>query len=117
MNWWTLGFVLFEVILLITAKFVLNIQLHPYYYISIISLITSLELLIFLKITNRIKVGFWSLKTIKSIVPSSLFIGLASAFGFLSIKLTTATNYALINKTTTLMSPLLAFIILREPVN
>ena len=117
MNWWTLGFILCDVVLLLTAKHFLNIQIHPYFYISIISLIVSAELLIYIKLFKKTDKNFFKLSNIKTIIPSGLLIGMASAVGFLSIKLTSATNFALLNKTTILISPVFAWLILKESIN
>ncbi len=117
MNWWTFGFVLTEASSLLLVKHLLSLKIHPYYLASTSSLISSVILFFYFLPNKAFKKQFKKFKNIKLIFPTGLMIGLGNLIAFIALRLTTATNYTLIAKTSVLITPILAYFIIKEKVN
>ena len=117
MNWWTLAFILTEAVSLLLVKHLLCLNIHPYYLASISSLLASLILLAYYLPNQSFKKQFRQIKNIRLIVPTGLMIGLGNLIAFISLRLTSASNYTMLAKTSVLMTPILAWLIIKEKIN
>jgi len=117
MNVFTLGFILAEACGVLLFKHLLNIGMHPYFIVLTTGILSSLGmgLIYWGKLSFRKNVK--KLSSIKASLPSALAISIASLFGFISLKLTTVTNYTFIARLSVLLTPVLAWLILKEKIN
>jgi len=96
------------------SKYFFNLGVHPYFFVFLSGLTAALLLLTYLLIKKISLLKIFNKQTIKSALPTSIFISLASLFGFLSLKYISPTNYALLFRTNLLFIPWLSKIILKE---
>ena len=112
-----LCFVVLEAGTTLLMKQLLNLAIHPYFVVLVSGLAASALMAVAFWRQPSFKKELLNLKVIKSIWPTAVFITLGNLFGFAALKLTRATNYILLARTSVLLSPILAWLILREKVN
>ncbi|MFC1626953.1 DMT family transporter [Patescibacteria group bacterium] len=116
MNFYTLGFVILETILVVATKYFFSLGIHPYFFVLFTGLSASIILLIYLIVSNQIDKSFIKWSVIKTSLATGVFASLANLIGFLGLKMTSVTNYAFLNRTNLLIIPILSWIILKEKI-
>jgi drug/metabolite transporter (DMT)-like permease len=117
MSWLILSFVLLESSTFLLFKFLINANFHPYLLVSLSTFISSILLLIWYLPKKSFKSQVFHLTSVKASLPTALFIGLGNVFGFLALKYILATKYIFLNRTSVLLSPILAFWLMKEKIN
>ena len=79
MNFYNLGFVATEVIMLVVGKYLLNLGIHPYFYGLITGIAAAIIMLTILKLRPT---G----KTLIASLPTIIFFTTANALGFVALK-------------------------------
>lgn len=116
MNVYILLFTFLDALGITATKYFFNLGIHPYFFVLITGIGSSGLIFLYLLLTKKITPVFFQTKTIKQSIISGIFISGANILGFLSLKIIPATNYILLFRTSLLMVPVLAWIIIKEPV-
>lgn len=117
MSWLILSFVLLESSTFLLFKLLIDANFHPYLLVSLSTLISSIFLLIWYLPSKSFKSQAFRIASIKASLPTALFIGLGNVFGFLALKYILATKYIFLNRISVLISPILAYLLLKEKIN
>lgn len=116
MNRYTIPFVLLDTLGITATKHLFNLGVHPYFFVLTTGVISSIMLFLYLSLTRQVDQSFFQTQVIKKSAASGIFISLANLLGFLALKIIPATNYILLFRTSLLMIPVLAYLIIKEPV-
>jgi drug/metabolite transporter (DMT)-like permease len=114
MNLYTLAFILLETGLMVSLKSLMTQGLHPYFLVFGTGVFSSIFLWFWLVYKKQVTRANFNIRSLKYSLPSALFFGLANILGFLGLKLTTATNYALISRSSVIFLPLLGWWLIKE---
>lgn len=116
MNKYTVTFVILDALGITATKYFFNLGVHPYFFVLVTGIVSSAMIFLYLSLTHRVNQSFFQTQVIKKSAASGIFISLANLLGFLALKIIPATNYILLFRTSLLMIPVLAWLIIKEPV-
>jgi drug/metabolite transporter (DMT)-like permease len=117
MSWYIIGFVLVEASATVIFKYLINLGLHPYFLILTTGTLASALIGGVYWKKDSFKKTVLKKNSIRMSFLPALAITLGNLVGFVSLRLTTATNYTLISRLSVLMTPILAWFILKEKIN
>lgn len=85
--------------------------------VSMSSVVASILLLVWYVPQRSYRKQIFRISSLKISLPTAIFIGLGNVFGLLALKFLLATQYIFLNRTSVLISPILALLILREKIS